>query len=132
MARFDLGQRVTVLTAYPTGPGTIHDVFSGPDDVGYRVLMDQRNEHGRRIMAMAYASDLVAADPIEPYQLNQRVTYLGRAGTITDMVPSADEEDPRYSLLEIACDDDPPEEFSGVQHHYTFVLPAWKLFAYAR
>jgi hypothetical protein len=132
MPQFRLGQRVTVLHGDPHGLGTIHDVYGGPTDAAYRVLMDQRGEDGCRVMAEAYDTGLVAADPIEPYTLGQRVTYLGRAATITDLVPPTDAEDPRDAVLEVACDLDPPELFSGVEHHYTFVMPAWKLYAYAR
>ena len=132
MPKFRIGQRVTVLHGYPIGLGTIHDVYGGPEDAAYRVLMDQRGEDGNRVMADVYDSSLVLADPIEPYLLHQRVTYFGRSAEITNLVPPTDEEDPGDAVLEVVCDLDPPECFSGVQHQYTFVMPAWKLHAYAR
>jgi hypothetical protein len=132
MSKFLLGQRVTVIHGDPSGLGTVHDVYGGPVDFSYRVLMDQRGEDGNRTMAMTYDDAIVPADPITPYTLGQRVTYFGRAGTITDLIPETDQEDPRDAVLEISCDEDPPECFSGVRHNYIFVVPAWKLHAYAR
>lgn len=132
MPQFLLGQRVTVLRGDPDGLGTIHDVYGGPEDYAYRVLMDQRGEDGNRTMAMVYDDALVPADPILPYQLLQRVQFFGRAAIITDIIPPTDDEDPRDAVLEVTCDEDPPECFSGVRHNYIFVVPAWKLHAYAR
>ncbi len=132
MSQFLLGQRVTVVHGEPKGLGTVHDVYGGSVDFSYRVLMDQRGEDGNRIMAMTMENTMVAADPILPYRLEQRVTYFGRAATITDIVPPTDDEDFRDAVVEVACDLDPAEMFSGVEHHYVFVMPAWKLYAYAR
>lgn len=132
MSKFEIGQRVTVIHGNPIGSGTVHDVYGGPVDFSYRVLMDHRAEDGARTMTMTGGDSMVAADPISPYSMNQRVTYFGRAATITDLVPPSDEGDPRDAVLEVACDMDPPEMFGGVRHRYIFVLPAWKLYAYAR
>jgi hypothetical protein len=132
MSRFLLGQRVTVIHGDPTGPGTVHDVYGGPVDFSYRILMDQRGEDGNRTMAMADEPAMVAGDPITPYQLSQRVQFFGRAAIVTDIIPPTDDEDPRDAILEVTCDEDPPECFSGVRHNYVFVVPAWKLYAYAR
>lgn len=132
MARFLLGQRVTVLQGYPLGLGTVHDVSGGPVDYSYKVLMDQRGEDGRRIMAMSTGPDLAHASPIAPYVIGQRVTYFGRGGIITDLIPATSPDDPRDAVLRVRCDQDPVELFSGVEHAYLFVMPAWKLHAYAR
>jgi hypothetical protein len=83
-------------------------------------------------MGRALGMDLTAATPIAPYTLNQRVTYFGRPATITDLIPPTSQDDPRDAILKVQCDRDPVELFSGVEHAYLFVLPAWKLYAYSR
>lgn len=132
MPRFAQGQRVTVTNCHPVGLGTIHDVYGGPYDVQYRVLMDQVGEDGLRTMAMTRDTDMVAAEPIQPYVALQRVTYRSRGATITDVEPSGHPTDPRDDLVYVLCDRDPPELWSGVEHETATILPAWKLFAYSR
>jgi hypothetical protein len=132
MAVFKTGQRVTVLNGYPTGLGTIWHVYGGPVDYSYSVLMDQRAEDGQRTSVTTLGPDMTLAAPIVPYEVGQQVTYFGRRAVITDLIPATDPNDPRDQVLRIQCDQDPPEMFSGVEHAYLFVLPAWKLYAYAR
>jgi hypothetical protein len=130
--RFALGHRVEVIIGYPLGIGTIEHVYGGPEDVQYRVLMDQRGEDGLRTAALVQEFQIVAADPIPPYTLLQRVTYQARGATITDIARSGDPDDPKDDLLYVLCDRDPPELWSGVEHEYIFTLPSWKLFAHTR
>jgi hypothetical protein len=132
MAAFLLGQRVVVNEGYPTGIGTIHGVIGGPVDFSYQVLMDQRGEDGQRIMAMSTGPDLSPSIPILPYEVGQRVTYFGRSCVVTDKIAETNPADPRDAVLRVLCDQDPVECFSGVEHNYLFVLPAWKLYSYAR
>jgi hypothetical protein len=132
MATFRQGQRVSVIRGHPTGPGTVHDVIGGPVDHLYRVLMDTPGETGLRIMAQASAASLLPAEAIPAYTVGQRVTYLGRGATITDVSSATVTDDPGTSAVYVLCDRDPPEMFSGVEHEYVFIMPAWKLHAYAR
>ena len=132
MALFAQGQRVTVTNCHPSGLGTIHDVYGGPVDVQYRVLMDQVGDDGLKTMAMTRDADMTPAAPIEPYVVGQRVTYRARGAVITDVGPSGHPTDPRDDLVYVLCDRDPPELWSGVEHESIIILPAWKLFAYTR
>lgn len=132
MPAFSQGQRVLVSIGFPRGIGTVHDVFGGPDGVQYRVLMDQRGDDGQRTMAVTRDFQMEEADPIAPYAVGQRVTYLARGATVTDIEPSGHPTDPRDDMLYVLCDRDPPELWSGVEHEYIFILPAWKLYAYPR
>jgi hypothetical protein len=131
MALCAQGQRVNVINCSPAGPGTIHDVYGGPYDVQYRVLMDQVGEDGMRTMAMTRDMDMELRPPIPPYTVLQRVTYRARAATVTDIRPSGDPTDPRDDLLYILCDRDPPELWNGIEHEYIHIMPAWKLYAYS-
>jgi hypothetical protein len=130
MAAFAQGQRVRVTLGDPRGLGTVHDLYGGPYNVSYRVLMDQRGDDGQRTMALAHDFQMEAAEPIAPYVVGQRVTYLARGAIITDVEPSGHPTDPRGDMLYVLCDRDPPELFSGVEHEYIFIMPAWKLYAY--
>lgn len=132
MSLYAQGQRVNVMLGYPTGLGTVHDIYGGPGDVQYRILMDYRGDDGQRVMVPAQDIHLEPADPIQAYAPLQRVTYLGRGATITDIARSGDLDDPRDDMLYVLCDRDPPEIFSGVEHEYIFVMPSWKLHAYAK
>jgi hypothetical protein len=132
MPAFAQGQRVVVTLGSPCGLGTVHDVFGGPDGAQYRVLMDQRGEDGQRAMAITRDFQMEASAPIAPYAVGQRVTYLARGATVTDVEPSGDPDDPRDDVLYVLCDRDPPELWTGIEHAYIFILPAWKLHAYPR
>ena len=131
MATFRQGQRVSVISGHPTGLGTVHDVIGGPVDHLYRVLMDVPGETGR-IMAQASASSLLSSEAIPAYDIGQRITYLGRGATITDVSAAPVAGDPGSANVYVLCDRDPPEMFSGVEHEYVFIMPAWKLHAYSR
>jgi hypothetical protein len=132
MAAFTQGQRVTVNSGYPSGLGTVWSVYGGPVDSQYLVLMDQPGEDGLKTMATVQEFQVTAAPPIQAYQVGQRVTYLARGATITDIQRSSDPNNPKDDLLYVLCDRDPPELFSGVEHEYIFILPSWKLFASRR
>lgn len=132
MPAFSQGQRVTVIHGHPKGLGTVHDVYGGPQDALYRVLMDQPGDDGMRTMAQADERALVPAPAIEPYSVGQRVTYLGRGARVTDVAPNGTPEMPGVPMVYVLCDRDPPELFNGVEHEYIFIMPAWKLHAYAR
>lgn len=121
--RYVQGQRVNVITGYPTGPGTIHDVYGGPTDDQYRVLMDEPGEDGLRIYADIQAWQAEPAPPIVPYAVGDRVTYQGRLCLVTD----ADERD-----VYLLAERDPPELWSDLEHEYIWILPHWKLHAYTR
>ena len=132
MALFAKGQRVTVTNCSPSGSGTVHDVYGGPVDIQYRVLMDQVGDDGIKTMAMTRDADMAAAPPIEPYVVGQRVTYRARGAVITDVEESGDPTDPRNDRVFVLCDRDPPELWSGVEHETIIILPAWQLFAYTK
>lgn len=121
--RFVQWQRVNVTIGYPTGPGTVHDVYGGPTDDAYRVLMDDPGEDGMRIYAdiLAYQAEPAAAIPL--YQVGDRVVYQGRSCLVTD----ADERD-----VYILADRDPPELWSDLEHEYIWIMPHGKLYAYTR
>ncbi len=132
MPIFSQGQRVTVTRGYPQGSGTIFDVYGGPQDRLYRVLMDQPGDDGQRTMANADEAALQVAPAIMPYSIGQRVTYLGRGAIITDVAPDGTPDHPDIPMVYVLCDRDPEELFSGVEHEYVFIMPAWKLHALAR
>ena len=83
-------------------------------------------------MALADERALSPAPAIEPYSVGQRVTYLGRGAVITDVAPNGTAEMPGVPMVYILCDRDPPELFSGVEHEYIFIMPAWKFHALSR
>src|SRR5688500_13992108 len=104
MPAFSQGQRVTVIHGYPSGLGTVYDLYGSPQDCLYRVLMDQRGEDGQRTMALADERALSPAPAIEPYSVGQRVTYLGRGAVVTDVAPNGTAEMPGVPMVYVLCD----------------------------